>query len=177
MAESSLLEDKRVLIVDDEPDVLETLEELLSMCELVTASSFDEAKVLLETHSFDIAILDIMGVDGYKLLDMANEKRILAVMLTAHALTPEDTVKSYRRGAAFFVPKEEMANITTFLSDVLEAKEKGENYWARWLHRLGHYYDKKFGPDWKDNDREFWEALSKQDWRLASVLRREEEKA
>jgi DNA-binding NtrC family response regulator len=177
MTESSLLEDKRVLIVDDEPDVLETLEELLSMCEIVAASSFDEAQDLLETHGFDMAVLDIMGVNGYKLLDIANEKKILAVMLTAHALTPEDTVKSYKRGAAFFVPKEEMANMTTFLGDVLEAKEKGENYWARWLDRLGHYYDKKFGPGWRDSDREFWEALSKQDWRLASVLRREEDKA
>lgn len=177
MTESSSLEDKRVLIVDDEPDVLETLEELLSMCEIVAASSFDEAQDLLETHGFDMAVLDIMGVNGYKLLDIANEKKILAVMLTAHALTPEDTVKSYKRGAAFFVPKEEMANMTTFLSDVLEAKEKGENYWARWLDRLGHYYDKKFGPGWKDSDKEFWEALSKQDWRLASVLRREEERS
>ena len=177
MGESSLLEDKRVLIVDDEPDVLETLEELLSMCEIVAASSFDEAQDLMETHGFDMAVLDIMGVNGYKLLDIANEKKILAVMLTAHALTPEDTVKSYKRGAAFFVPKEEMANMTTFLSDVLEAKEKGENYWARWLDRLGHYYDEKFGPDWRDSDREFWEALSNQDWRLASVLRREEDKA
>ena len=176
MAESSLLEDKKVLIVDDEPDILETLEELLSMCELVTTSSFDDAKILLETSDFDMAILDIMGVNGYTLLDIANEKKILAVMLTAHALTPEDTVKSYKRGAAFFVPKEEMGEITTFLSDVLQAKEKGENYWASWLDRLGHYYEKKFGPDWKDSDREFWEALSKQDWRLASVLRREEDK-
>lgn len=176
MSVASILEDKRVLIVDDEPDVLETLEDLLNMCELFTASSFDEASALLKSDRFDIAILDIMGVDGYRLLDMANEKKILAIMLTAHALTPEDTVKSYKRGAAFFVPKEEMANITTFLSDVLEAKERGENYWASWLDRLGHYYDGKFGPHWKDSDREFWEALAKQDWRLASVLRREEEK-
>jgi len=177
MSVTTILEDKRVLIVDDEPDVLETLEELLSMCELFTASSFDEASALLKSARFDIAILDIMGVDGYRLLDMANEKKILAVMLTAHALTPEDTVKSYKRGAAFFVPKEEMANMTTFLSDVLEAKEKGENYWASWLDGLGHYYDRKFGPHWKDSDREFWDALAKQDWRLASVLRRKEEKA
>jgi CheY-like chemotaxis protein len=177
VGESRLLEDKRVLIVDDEPDVLETLEELLNMCELVTASSFDEAKSLIETHRFDMAILDIMGVNGYRLLDMANEKKILAIMLTAHALTPEDTVKSYKRGAAFYVPKEEMAKITNFLTDVLEAKENGENFWARWLDRLGHYYDKKFGPGWRDSDRNFWEALSSQDWRLASVLRRQEEKA
>ena len=34
---------KRLLIVDDEPDVLETLEDLLPMCELVTATSFEDA--------------------------------------------------------------------------------------------------------------------------------------
>ena len=38
----SLLDGKRILIVDDEPDVLETLKDLLSACEVVKASSFDE---------------------------------------------------------------------------------------------------------------------------------------
>jgi CheY-like chemotaxis protein len=173
MAESSLLEGKKVLIVDDEPDVLETLEDLLFMCEVQKASTFEEAKEVLESQNLDFAILDIMGVDGYRLLDIANEKKVLAVMLTAHALTPEDTVKSYKRGAAFFVPKEEMASITTFLEDILGAKEKGENYWATWLDRLGAYYDDKFGPGWRDSDKEFWEALAKRDWRLASVLRKQ----
>ena len=32
---------KRVLIVDDEPDVLETLKELLGMCDVVEASDFN----------------------------------------------------------------------------------------------------------------------------------------
>ena len=58
------LQSKRLLIVDDEPDVLETLEELLPMCDVVKASSFEEAKDLLEVQYFDIAILDIMGVNG-----------------------------------------------------------------------------------------------------------------
>ncbi|HDR16227.1 MAG TPA: response regulator, partial [Desulfobacteraceae bacterium] len=86
---------KRVLIVDDERDVLETLEEVLSMCDVVKAQSFAEAEDLLESQYFDIAVLDIMGVNGYKLLDIANEKGVLAVMLTAHALSPEDTMKSF----------------------------------------------------------------------------------
>ncbi|MBW2030784.1 MAG: response regulator [Deltaproteobacteria bacterium] len=172
MEEEKLLAGKRVLIVDDEPDVLESLEALLSMCDLAKARSFEEARDLLENQEFDLAILDIMGVNGYQLLDIANERKILAVMLTAHALSPEDTVKSYKRGAAFFVPKEETSKIATFLGDVLEAKEKGSDYWTRWLERLGTFYDKKFGPDWKDSDRDFWEKLAKQDWRLASVLRR-----
>jgi hypothetical protein len=81
-------------------------------------------------------------------------------MLTAHALTPEDTVKSYKEGAASYVPKEEMTNITTYLSDILEAKEAGKNFWWRWLDRFAIYYDKKFGPDWREKDEDFWEKFN-----------------
>lgn len=160
MAKKSLLDGKKILIVDDEPDVLESLEDLLPMCELVKAYSFNEAKEQLEAHYFDMAILDIMGVDGYELLEIANRRKVIAVMLTAHALSPEDTVKSYREGAASYIPKEEMINIETFLNDILEAKEKGKHFWWRWYDRLGAYYERKFGPDWQDHDREFWEKFS-----------------
>lgn len=155
----SLIDGKRILIVDDEPDVLEALEELLSMCEVVKASSFEQAKRLLETEFFDMTILDIMGVDGFALLEIANKKEVIAVMLTAHALSPETTVKACKEGAAFYVPKEEMARIVTYLNDVLEAKEKNKNVWWRWLDRFGGFYDKKFGMDWRHKDKEFWESL------------------
>ena len=147
---------KRVLIVDDEPDVLETLEELLPMCDVVKASLFGEAKDLLETQYFDIAILDIMGVNGYKLLEIANKKKVMAVMLTAHALSPEDTVKSYKEGAAYYVPKEKLPNITTYLNDILGAREQGKSLWWRWLDRFEIYFNDKFGPDWKDKEKDFW---------------------
>ena len=100
MAGKNYLDGKRILIVDDEPDILETLEELLSMCEVVKASTFEEAEEQLKNHFFDMAILDIMGVDGFKLLKIANKKRIIVVILTAHALSPENTVRSYDEGAA-----------------------------------------------------------------------------
>ena len=160
MTEKDLLVGKKVLIVDDEPDILATLEDLLTMCDVVKATTFDEAKHLLETQDFDLAILDIMGVKGYKLLDVANEKGVITVMLTAHALTPDNIVKSYKGGAAYFVPKEEMARITVFLNDVLNAKEKGKSTWLNWLVRLTEaYWIKKFGPNWKDKDKEFWDKL------------------
>ena len=73
MAEHKLLDGKRVLAVDDEQDVLDTLTDLLPMCEMVTAPSFQEAKELLESQSFDLVILDIMGVDGYGLLEIAQK--------------------------------------------------------------------------------------------------------
>jgi DNA-binding response OmpR family regulator len=160
VSKKDLIEGQRILIVDDEPDVLETLEELLPMCDLTKATTFEEAKKYLEDQEFDLAILDIMGVDGYHLLEIAKEKGVIPVMLTAHALSPEDTAKSYKEGAASYVPKEEMANIRVFLNDIMEAKEKGKNFWWRWLDRLGPFYDRTFGPEWKKKDEEFWKKLT-----------------
>ena len=154
--EKDWLTNKRILIVDDEPDVLESLKELLPMCDVVEASNFEEAKELLEVQYFDMAILDIMGVDGYKLLEIAIKRKVIPVMLTAHALSVEDTVKSFKEGAASYIPKEEMAHIATYLNDILDAKEQGKSFWWRWLDRFASYYDKKFGPDWQKNDPEFW---------------------
>jgi DNA-binding response OmpR family regulator len=159
MMSADLLKNKRILIADDEPDVLETLEELLPVCDVVEASDFEEAKKRLETEYFDMAILDIMGVDGYKLLEIANQKKVLAVMLTAHALSPEDTVKSFQGGAASYIPKEKLGEIVTYLNDILEAREKGRKPWWRWLERFAAYYDKKFGPRWRKVDEEFWEKF------------------
>ena len=159
MEKNDLLEGKKVLIVDDEPDVLETLRDLLEMCDVVEASSFEEAKELLETQNFDLAILDIMGVSGYELLEIASKKKVTAVMLTAYALTPGDVVKSHKGGAAYYIPKEEMVNITTLLNDIMEAKEKGEDTWGSWFSRMASFCEKKFGPDWKSSDKEFWEKF------------------
>jgi CheY-like chemotaxis protein len=149
MDKDKLLESKRILIVDDEPDVLDTLEDLLPMCRITRAGTYGQAKTLLEEQYFDMAILDIMGVEGYELLEICNHKRVIGVMLTAYAVTPEDIKKSYEGGAASFVPKEEMHNITKFLTDIYEAKEKGKSFWWRWFDRLADYCERKFGPDWQ----------------------------
>jgi DNA-binding NtrC family response regulator len=150
------LEGKRILIVDDEPDVLQLLEELLSMCRVSKAHNFEEAEEKLKNGYFDMAVLDIMGVNGYKLLEIANDKDVIAVMLTANALSVEDTIKSFKEGAASFVPKEAMSGIATYLRDILEAKSKGKSFWWRWMDRLGTYYDRKFGENWQDKNKEFW---------------------
>jgi len=156
---NSSLENKKILIVDDEPDVLESLEELLSNCETIRAESYEEADSLLRTQDFDIAILDIMGVDGYQLLETANKKDIVTVMLTAHALSPDNIKKSYLGGACSYIPKEEMINIETFLMDVLKAKKEGKNPWTKWYERLASFCEEKFGPDWDKDEKEFWEKM------------------
>lgn len=160
MSDESILADKKILIVDDEPDVLDVLEELLSICHVKKASTFDEARKLLESEDFDLAILDIMGVNGYKLLDMARKRNITTVMLTAHAFSPDNLVKSIKEGADSYLPKEEMKNITTFLVDILNAKKEEKNPWGPWQERLpSSYFEKRWGAAWKDNDKEFWERF------------------
>ena len=157
MSDTGLLDGKKILVVDDEPDILEVLEELLEMCEVVTASTFEKAKELLESQSFDIAILDIMGVDGYGLLDIANKRDIPAVMLTAHAFTADNLVRTIREGAYSYIPKEELSNITVYLIDALRAREKGENPWSAWQDRLpSSYFERRWGSAWKDVDKKFW---------------------
>jgi len=48
-----------------------------------------------------------------------------------------------------------MNDITTYLNDVLEAKERGHSSWWRWLQRFGTFYEKKFGSSWKDSYEDF----------------------
>ena len=71
--------------------------------------------------------------------------------LVGYAVSPEDIRKSFDEGAAFYIPKEEMANIELFLNDVLEAKLKGENTWSRWYSRLSNFSERAFGKEWSKN--------------------------
>ena len=62
MQDNDILNVKRILIVDDEPDILETLEDLLDMCLIDSAPDFESAKKFLDKNPYDAAVLDIMGV-------------------------------------------------------------------------------------------------------------------
>lgn len=161
MDTKKLLRGKQVLVVDDEEDILQLVSELLDVCKIDTASTFEEAKELLENNFYHIAILDIMGVRGYDLLEIAKKRDIPALMLTAHALSKEDLKKSAQKGASFYAPKDEINKIDLFVADVLEAREKNKNVWSKWYERLSGFCDKRFGKNWRDQDREFWDGLIK----------------
>lgn len=162
MDRKKMLKGRKILIVDDEKDVLDSLIELLDMCRIDTATSFEEGKRLLENEVYDVAILDIMGVKGFELLEIANKEHIPAIMLTAHALSEESLKKSAENGASYFAPKDEINSIDLFIADVLEAIEKKKNPWVKWFERLGGFYDKRFhGTKWREQEKKFWEEKLK----------------
>jgi DNA-binding NtrC family response regulator len=147
------LNGKKILIVDDEPDVLETLCELLDMCVIDYARNFETAERLLKENSYDAAILDIMGVNGYDLLQMARVRDVPALMLTAHALSPDHLVKSMKGGAFAYIPKAEMVDIAIYLDEAIQAKINGDRKSRNWFRKLSAIFDKKFGSDWQSKHK------------------------
>ena len=159
MEDFDILEGKRILVVDDEPDVLETLEEMLDMCLVDTAPSFETAEKFLNKNKYDVAILDIMGVRGYDLLALANQRGIPALMLTAHALSADNLVRSIKGGAQSYVPKDKIGDIHIYLIDILQAREEGQEKEGKWFARLKPFFDKTFGRDWRREHQEFWKEF------------------
>ena len=149
----SLLKDKVVLVVDDDVDVLDTVEEILDMCLVHKAGDFETARQYLMSYSFDIVILDIMGVNGFELLKTSVKRGFPTVMLTAYALTPEALEKSIKLGAVSFFPKEKMAELESYLADVV--LKGGKPVWDRLFERLGTLFNKRFGPDWRKRNALF----------------------
>ena len=156
MVASDYLNGKRLLIVDDEPDIIETLTDILDMCIIDSAGDFETALNFLRHNSYDAAVLDIMGVRGYDLLDMANKVGIPAIMLTAHALSPHNLVESIKGGAYAYLPKDKMMDLPEFLTDLIVFSKKGIKSDGTWVARLKPFFNEKFGKGWQEQDKAFW---------------------
>ncbi|HSB06691.1 MAG TPA: response regulator [Thermodesulfobacteriota bacterium] len=156
----SILNGKRILAVDDEPDVLEVLEEEISgacpKCTFDKATTFEEASQRLDSYTYDLIILDIMGVRGFDLLELAVVKKFPVAMLTAHALTPEALKRSFEMGARAYLPKEKSGEIVPFLEDVLTYEYSPG--WKRLFMKLEDFFNSRWGKGWK-TDEEFWKEF------------------
>jgi DNA-binding NtrC family response regulator len=158
MDSNEILKDKIILVVDDEVDVTDTVEEVLDMCMIRKAHDFDTARQLLMSYTYDVVILDIMGVNGFDLLKLSVKRGFPTVMLTAYALSPESLEKSIKLGAVSFLPKEKMGELDDFIADVV--LKGGQPVWGKLFDSLGSFFNKRFGPDWKQRNQ-FFEEFEK----------------
>jgi CheY-like chemotaxis protein len=150
-----LLKGKHVLAVDDEPDVLDILGEELEEhgVSLDRASTYEEGIQKMSSSTYDLVILDIMGVRGFDLLEFAVAGKIPVVMLTAHALSPAGLKKSIELGARAYIPKDRLGRIAPFLEDVMELNHRSG--WKAVLHKLGGSFGERFGSEWRVSEKEF----------------------
>ena len=154
----SILNGKRILTVDDEQDVLAVLEEeILAACPgcvVEKATTYNEAVEKMMSLTYDVIVLDIMGVRGFDLLELAVSRNFQVAMLTAHALTPEAMKRSFEMKARAYLPKEKLGEIVPFLEDVL--KYEYLPGWRILLEKLKEFFDKKFKPGWEKKTGMDW---------------------
>lgn len=117
----------KVLIIDDEPDFLETVVKRLNRrgLDAVGAASGEEALELLARQEFDVAILDVRmpGMDGLEALRQIKKKNPLieVIMLTGHA-SVESGVQGMHFGAFDYMIKP--ADFEELLEKVNQAGER-----------------------------------------------------
>jgi DNA-binding response OmpR family regulator len=156
---TSILNGKRILAVDDEEDILETIEDILDGVKLDTARDYESASRQIAANRYDLVVLDIMGVNGLQLLQEAVARNMPAVMLTAHAVNPDTLMESIRLGAIAYLPKETLSELDELLAALLSAYQKGEPPWKLLFEKLGDYFDERFGADWTDPHEAFWKEF------------------
>jgi DNA-binding NtrC family response regulator len=153
MAGYDILEGKKILVVDDEPDVLETVRDELNTCQVTTAGEFSQALDLINRESFDLVVLDIMGVRGFELLEACRRRGLPAAMLTAKAINVESLNRSIKGGALSFLPKEELGKLAELIAEILQELAEGRRHWTRLFARLGPYFKEKMGVVWEDLEK------------------------
>jgi CheY-like chemotaxis protein len=159
----SILDGKRILAIDDEPDVLAVLEEeIMYKCpnsKFEKATNYEDAKKLLESQNYDVVVLDIMGVRGFDLLEIAVKRNLKVAMLTAHALTPEALKRSYEMKARAYLPKNKLGEVVPFLEDVL--KYDYQSGWKRLFEKLHGFFSQAFESDWEKKTGMNWREWGK----------------
>jgi DNA-binding NtrC family response regulator len=149
MTDQKILAGKKILAVDDEEDVLDVIEEQLDECDLITAKDYAGAKKMLEEDTYDLAVLDIMGVRGFDLLDVATQRKIPSVILTAHSMTPESLQQAIDKGAVSFLPKDELSRLAELVAEILLEVQKGRTHWPMLRSRLGETFKELWGEMWE----------------------------
>jgi DNA-binding NtrC family response regulator len=112
---ADVLHKARVLVADDQPDVLQALRLLLKAegCEIETATSPAGVLAAVESRDFDVAIIDLnytrdttSGIEGLSLLSKLQslDTPMPVVVMTAWG-TVDLAVEAMRRGARDFIQK------------------------------------------------------------------------
>ena len=125
---------KTILIVDDEPDIVNLTEKFLKLggFDTITSNNGKEAIKIIEERYKDIALilLDIMmpGVSGYRVLETIKSdqqfKDILVVLFTVKSFN-EDVQKGKKLGADAYITKPFSGKeLLKRIKEILEKKNK-----------------------------------------------------
>lgn len=119
-----------ILVVDDEPDIRELVQDILSDegYQVITAADGEQARALFQSQSPHLTLLDIWmpDIDGISLLKefKQDNNNALIVMMSGHG-TIETAVEATRLGASDFIEKPlSMAKLLRGIEVTLESHKK-----------------------------------------------------
>jgi len=123
---------KTILIIDDEPEIRNLMEEILSEegYKTLSAESAERAEQIITNHQFDLVYLDIWmpDTDGVELLKKwtkTNKLKAPIIMISGHA-TIKTAVDATRLGAFDFIEKPlSIEKLLTSAEKALNAKDEG----------------------------------------------------
>lgn len=128
------MNDKTILVVDDEVDLLEMVQSIFDRAgftNILTAASGKEAIRVWKDRHPDLIILDIMmpGMDGLSVLKEIRETSNIPVLLLTARGEAEDRVTGFESGADDYLikpfhPKELLLRVQVILNRAYPQKER-----------------------------------------------------
>jgi DNA-binding response OmpR family regulator len=127
----------KILVIDDEKDVLEVLRLVLSRSgyEVLASSSGMEGLAQAQADRPDLILLDIMmqRMDGWEVLRALKsdaETREIPVVILSARVEPKDKIRGLQEGAVDYVTKpfavrEILEKVSLILNDLAERGEGG----------------------------------------------------
>jgi len=119
----SVLMGKRILVVDDKPNILTVLEKEISEscpeCRFETATTYQEAVEKMMSWTYDVVVLDGMGTRDFDLLDWALVRNFPVALLITPSPNPERQNQAIKKITRFTLPMEKLEEIVPFLEDVV----------------------------------------------------------
>jgi DNA-binding NarL/FixJ family response regulator len=153
----SILNDKRILVVDNNPTFLLGLEEEIQKiapnCHCDEATHYKKAAELLASFTYDLVILDSLSVQSSDLLGriVTRFPPSPVVLLTSRYLDPEVLEDFVKMGVRIYPPKENFREIISFLEDVV--RNGNLPGWRHLLQDLTGLLTSKIKSGWQEKNR------------------------
>ena len=128
----------KILVVDDEPDVLRMLHVVLARRghQVLTAPTGLEALVTAEGERPDLILLDVMmeGMDGWevlKLLKLEPDTHDIPVVMLSARTEPRDKIRGLQEGAVDYVTKPfSVRDLVQTIEAILEPPAEAREGWS-----------------------------------------------
>lgn len=164
------LENKKILALTNQWDVIELLNEILPKKSIDLAENLETALEKTQETDFDIALIDISSRRFTELLSHLVHKAVPTIILTQNGTRPDQLIASVKKGAIAFVSIPRIERLPKLIQTILSAPSDIPP-WKIMFDRLDKTYNLKFGPPSQDRNANshFWDGFE-MNWNISKGI-------